>query len=198
MHCLVLYCYLLASTKRGNESEGPPPPRRARLGSHNNIAPFRPPPTRRPRPHTNSRAAGRGRARAGEGGGSQRRCSAVVVSSPPLSSSPPSPPPTHSAVWTNGRWRQISQEQNGCNALALRSLVAAWQPLDGCIVNISLLELKLDILILDEPGFRTPFRRILTRCSGIPRLWVAQGSANGRLVPQCGSARAEMRSPRER
>ena len=22
MHCLVLYCYLLASTKRGNESEG--------------------------------------------------------------------------------------------------------------------------------------------------------------------------------
>ena len=64
MHCLVLYCYLLASTKRGNESEGPPPPRRARLGSHNNIAPFRPPPTRRPRPHTNSRAAGRGRARA--------------------------------------------------------------------------------------------------------------------------------------
>ena len=117
MHCLVLYCYLLASTKRGNESEagregnlaGRPA---GRQGSHNNIAPFRPTSTdcadgrgRRGRGHTQTR----------------RRCSAVaVVSSPPLSSSPP---PSHSAVWTNGRWRQISQEQNGCNAMAPKSRV---------------------------------------------------------------------------
>ena len=43
MHCLVLYCYLLASTKRENENEGCRPARLlASRGSHNNIAPFRP------------------------------------------------------------------------------------------------------------------------------------------------------------
>ena len=113
MHCLVLYCYLLASTKRGNESEAGMATWPAGQGSHNNIAPFRPTST--------DCADGRGRGHTQ----TQRRCSAAaVVSSPPLSSSPPSPPPpTHSAVWTNGRWRQISQEQNGCNAMALKSRV---------------------------------------------------------------------------
>ena len=111
MHCLVLYCYLLASTKRGNESDagratqpGRPPGRAVII-----ILPHsdRPRPTVRPR--------GRGHTQ------TRRRCSAVaVVSSPPLSSSPP---PSHSAVWTNGRWRQISQEQNGCNAMAPKSRV---------------------------------------------------------------------------
>ena len=114
MHCLVLYCYLLASTKRGNESEalreGNWPA--VRQGSHNNIAPFRP-------TSTDCAAGRRGRGRGHTQ--TRRRCGAVaVVSSPPLSSSPP---PTHSAVWTNGRWRQISQEQNGCNAMAPKSRV---------------------------------------------------------------------------
>ena len=71
MHCLVLYCYLLASTKRGNESEaGRATWPAGRQGSHNNIAPFRPTSTdcadgRRGRGHTQTRRRCRASSRGG-------------------------------------------------------------------------------------------------------------------------------------
>ena len=70
MHCLVLYCYLLASTKRGNESEaGREGNLAGRQGSHNNIAPFRPTSTDcaagRGRGHTQTRRRCRASSRGG-------------------------------------------------------------------------------------------------------------------------------------
>ena len=140
MHCLVLYCYLLASTKRGNESEalreGNLPA--GRQGSHNNIAPFRPTST--------DCAAGRGAAAVAthklRGGAAQSRWYPRRRYLPLLPRRRLRRIPQFGQMAVGGK---LVRSKTVATLWLLRAGSRGQQPLDGSIVNTSLLERKVDI-----------------------------------------------------
>ena len=168
MHCLVLYCYLLASTKRGNESEAG----RATWPAGRAVIIILPH-SDRPRPTVRTAAAVATHKLGGGAAQSRwypRRCYLPL---------------------RLRRIPQFGQMAVGGKLVRSKTVATLWllragsrgqQPLDGSIVNTSLLERKVDIPC--ERGVE----RVCSRNSGTPQLRVDRRSANGRLASQCGSA----------